>query len=297
MEGARCIGGMQVATVPGHDFSGRTTLCPIGTAKICGISATGQDAIWSRELIRRHDDGFLRVIFQCAGASLVERDGWSGTIQADQWIILDGSQPHRILAREPSTQLALIVPRTGLSAAAYDNARRLSGPQGVFSGHSALLFRAMASILDDLNDQPGDADEDLGHTLLMLLTRSIEERQAAGRAASIRSARTDRARRHVLRNLSDPGLSVASIAMGLRCSMRQVHALFEGGPSVSEFIWSSRLEAAAAELCRPAARDRSMATIATSLGFHSAAHFSRRFKARFGQSPAHYRSIARHGQG
>jgi AraC-like DNA-binding protein len=57
------------------------------------------------------------------------------------------------------------------------------------------------------------------------------------------------------------------------------------GCSLSDWIWSLRLDAAKRELCDPAQAARSISEIAFACGFNDAAHFSRAFRARFGCPP------------
>jgi transcriptional regulator GlxA family with amidase domain len=61
---------------------------------------------------------------------------------------------------------------------------------------------------------------------------------------------------------------------------------------VAQFIIAERLEQARRELCDPRAADRSITQIAMACGFKSAAHFSRRFAARFDRSPTEARRLA-----
>jgi AraC-like DNA-binding protein len=90
--------------------------------------------------------------------------------------------------------------------------------------------------------------------------------------------------------LADPELSVSQIAQALRLSPSTLHRAWAGEAcSLSDFIWSQRLDAARRDLCDPACAARTVSDIAFSWGFNDAAHFSRAFRARFGCSPKELR--------
>jgi AraC-like DNA-binding protein len=56
-----------------------------------------------------------------------------------------------------------------------------------------------------------------------------------------------------------------------------------------EWVWGRRLQRSREQLADPALAARAVSEIAYAQGFSDCAHFSRRFKARFGQSPSDYR--------
>lgn len=87
----------------------------------------------------------------------------------------------------------------------------------------------------------------------------------------------------------DAKLDRAAVAQAAGLSLRQLDRLCaaQWGRSLAETAMVIRLEAAAHAL---RATDIAIADIATDCGFASAAHFSRRFAALYGQSPARFRA-------
>lgn len=61
--------------------------------------------------------------------------------------------------------------------------------------------------------------------------------------------------------------------------------------TVSEWIWSRRLEKARRDLLDPLLARESITQIALACGFGDLAHFSRRFKAAYAMSPREYRCL------
>lgn len=88
--------------------------------------------------------------------------------------------------------------------------------------------------------------------------------------------------------LDDPALSVASIAADSCVSPRHLQRAFAGkGTTVTAVIRERRLERAKAQLV--ARRDVPISHIAHQWGFADLAHFSRLFKAAYGEAPSVYR--------
>lgn len=108
-----------------------------------------------------------------------------------------------------------------------------------------------------------------------------------GRTRSAYHARTmQRLRRHISDNLQDPDLSPASIAVAMGLSLRQLNRLFEDEPlSLMELVFARRLEGARSDIQRFGA-GASISDISYRWGFKSLAHFSRKFRDRFGISPS-----------
>ena len=88
---------------------------------------------------------------------------------------------------------------------------------------------------------------------------------------------------------------MANLCRRLGLSRSSLHRLFEQEGGVQAFIRERRLEAARLALGDPANREPIYA-IAERLGFSDAAHLSRLFRERFGQSPSDFRMQSRASQ-
>jgi AraC-like DNA-binding protein len=98
---------------------------------------------------------------------------------------------------------------------------------------------------------------------------------------------------YVIANLGDEGLSPRSIARAQGISERQLHRLFQQcGQSVCRWIRQCRLDRCAAQFRECGLGHRSITQIAFACGFNDAAHFSRLFRAEFGETPSRYRAHA-----
>ena len=75
-------------------------------------------------------------------------------------------------------------------------------------------------------------------------------------------------------------------------SVRTLQYLFKSADTtVSEFIWTSRLERCRKELELAVGLQRTVTEIAMDAGFNSLSHFSSVFRKRYGMSPTSIRGV------
>ena len=102
-----------------------------------------------------------------------------------------------------------------------------------------------------------------------------------------------RIRAFIHRNLADPDLTIERIAERMQCTKRYLHKVFsDEGETLNQYIWAQRLELCRKHLSRAELAGKSITEIAFACGFSNAAHFSRSFRARFGQPPRAFRRAA-----
>jgi AraC-like DNA-binding protein len=100
-----------------------------------------------------------------------------------------------------------------------------------------------------------------------------------------------RIHRYILANLDGVDLSPRAIAAANGVSVRQLHRVFSAtGITVSQWVRKLRLARCAADLRGAAASATGITDIAFRWGFNDSAHFSKAFRAEFGQSPRAYRA-------
>jgi AraC-like DNA-binding protein len=91
-------------------------------------------------------------------------------------------------------------------------------------------------------------------------------------------------------HLANPLLCTEMVAKGCGISSRYVSFLLKSqGISFSKLIWDMRLQKAKAWLTATTPEEIFVSEVAHRLGFKSAAHFSRMYKAAFGKSPSEHR--------
>ena len=98
--------------------------------------------------------------------------------------------------------------------------------------------------------------------------------------------------RYIQQNLQDETLTTTKLAKELNASTRKLHRTFaDHGVSIQNYIWQQRLEQCRKEIMTPSLANRRVSEIAFKWGFNDASHFSRRYKAYFGESPVETRKL------
>jgi AraC-like DNA-binding protein len=100
---------------------------------------------------------------------------------------------------------------------------------------------------------------------------------------------------YMLLHLPDPSLTPQSIAAAHHISLRHLYRLWAHNEiGLAEWIIAERLARAAGALATESQQRRPISAIAYSLGFKDPAHFSRRFRSRYGVPPHLWRREAQH---
>jgi AraC-like DNA-binding protein len=223
-----------------------------------------------------------------SGAAEVDLGSRRIELAAGDLCLLDSTHPFRKRMGAGYRELFLYVPyelaRQARGCAMPSLAPRIA-PRG--SALARLLGETVASVRRHAGALGGDELVPAIGAVLGLTNAVFGGRPVAADEAAAGHAVAWRARvlRHIDAYLDDPALAPAAIARELRISPRFLHRVFEdSGSSVGATILARRLERCRAMLVDPAYRHRSISEIAFALGFNSAPHFSRAFRARFGVS-------------
>jgi AraC-like DNA-binding protein len=289
-EGARVIGGMQSTAMDSGDFEAWAKATVLDTLKFGRLAVTASEARWTPALIRQAGDDFLRLILQSRGTAEVEQGDVRATLRPGEWVLLRASHPHVIRCGEPIEEVVIIIPRSGIVPRLFDSTRRLMGANPVSGDLAKTFFRFADFMLDDVGGDSTLADSHFERAGLTLVAALLEERLGGQASCTSRERWVERVRAYIDNNLSDPGLSVRTIADALSVSTRYIHSLFQGGQGVHSYIWESRLQRCFQDLAKRQPIRSNITTIAMSHGFSCPAHFSKAFRSRYGISPRELRN-------
>jgi AraC family transcriptional activator of tynA and feaB len=172
-------------------------------------------------------------------------------------------------------------------------------PQDVSTGFSVSArgreFVIAEHILTDIFEDAGELAEHSAQLLidsaLSVLSDAIKRDAACPVRQTISDQRLQDVMRYIDIHLSDPTLSVATVAKGCGISSRYLSFLFKvHGTPFSTLVWEKRLKMASLWLSSSKPGEISVSKVAYKVGFKSAAHFSRMFKRNFNMSPREYRA-------
>lgn len=151
----------------------------------------------------------------------------------------------------------------------------------------------LADVFEEKGELSANAAQLLVESALSVISQALGTTAPAGCAhQSVSNKRLHDVLRYIELHLSDPKLSIATVAKGCGISPRYVSCLLKlHGSAFSTLVWEQRLKIASRLLSSSRSQDLSISKVAYGTGFKSLAHFSRKFKAAFGISPSEYRSM------
>lgn len=158
----------------------------------------------------------------------------------------------------------------------------------------AIAERLFLEVFDGDGELAESVEQLLVDSALSVLGAGIkrcEDRAPARQTLSAR--RLQDVLRYIDVHLSDPALSIATVAKGCGISPRYLSFLLHmNGTPFSELVWDKRLKIASRWLAASKSGDVPISEIAYRVGFKSPAHFSRMFKRVFKMGPREYRLSA-----
>ncbi|MFS2108833.1 helix-turn-helix domain-containing protein [Sphingomonas sp. Sphisp140] len=209
--------------------------------------------------------------------------------EAGEVVLLDLTQVSSVVISE-NRSIQFAVPR--------DRAELEIGPVEPLHGRvigraaAALLHGHLVQLAEGMKYIPETDAARVARTLIDMLALAIRAEGEAALGESAVQSLALRVRGEIHRNLGSPGLNAASLCRRFAISRSTLHRLFEEEGGIQSYIRATRLDAARTALLTPPRADR-IGDIAERLGFSDAAHLSRLFRQRFGESPSDCRKRAR----
>lgn len=287
---------LEVTAAAPQEFRGSLRQVAVHGVTFTEVRASAHTVERTAELVRRTPRGCFKLSLQLEGDSTLRQDGRTAQLRPGDLAIYDTARPYVLGFPAPGRLMVVQLPHERLHLPAElvpeVTAVRLSGDRGV-GGLASSFLTTLATNLGELR---GPAAAQLAQTAVTLLDILLAaELDLASRRADPRHALRQRVRAHIEQHLADPELSPSSIAAAAFVSVRHLHSLFhEQGSTVAAHIRTRRLERCYHDLSDPVVAQLPIAAVGARWGFKDAAHFSRAFKAAYGELPSEVRRRAVH---
>jgi AraC-like DNA-binding protein len=275
------------------DFHGDVASTALGSVVLAEVTADEVVVERTPRLIRQDDPELYKFGLQVSGTSVVEQDSRQAHLRPGDLSIYDTSRPYRIAGSDDFQMTVAMFPRHLVRLPERQLAElcavRLAGDTGL----AALISPLMRGLAAGFTSGGAVIATHLGDAIVDLVTAAFAEKLSLpcrlDVPASHRTLVTE-VHAYIERHLHEPGLSTQTIARAHFVSARHLQKVFEAeGMSVSALIRSRRLERCRRDLVDPLLADVPLAVIGQRWGFSDAPHFSRLFRAAFGESPRDYR--------
>lgn len=190
------------------------------------------------------------------------------------------------------TLLMLRTPLAALPLAPASLRPILGSPFAADEGHARLAVGFAREVLADPALLSGSSGPRAVQDAVGLFASMLADRLARAAPEDPTQPAFERAVDHIARHLAEP-LTVAGIARENGMSPRYLQTIFaRRGLSVSGWIRGRRLESARLALLDPAWAGIDIAQVAFAHGFADHSHFTRCFRAAFGETPSRWRGRA-----
>lgn len=286
---------LECAPVGRGPFRGEVAHWELGDLLVSRVAAEAHLASRTRRMIALRDAGYYKVGLLTHGSCKLSQGGRDALLQPGDLAIYDCRRPYTMVFDEPHEMSFLMFPcdRLRLPSAAVEEVlvTPVSSTQSTGSLVAPFLRRLVANL-----EQPGElVNSRLAGNVLDLLATLFGERTGMTPAdpAALRRSLLLSVHSWIDAHLADPDLDPDTIARANHISVRYLHKLFqEQGTSVGSWVRERRLANCRRDLADPALAQRGVHAIARRWGFDDAAHFSKIFKASYGQPPGAYRQQA-----
>jgi AraC-like DNA-binding protein len=283
----------EVKALDDRPFNGFIHTDQLAFVQFSEVSSNRSHVKRTKQDISRVSKGYVKILFQVSGESILMQDGRTAHLRPGNWTIGDCTRPYDlILTTDNYKQFVVQVPQHLLLSRLSDFETMAAYAFSSQAGLGKVTFDLIRSTKREMNLLNPHATPRLAETLLDLIVANLREYFSPNETGSRNGTITLlEIKSFIHEQLSNPQLSVDLIANKLNLSKSYLHFLFkEEEITVSRYIWDMRLEK-----CRNALADirqinRSITDIAFAWGFNSVTHFSSAFKTRFGLSPRAYRN-------
>jgi len=217
------------------------------------------------------------------GAATLEQNGVQRRFNTDSLVVVDPARPFVEMVDEETHLIVVTCPKAALRERGYRSQFDHWTAPDLLSPDVQLVQAMIMLIAGCYSTVSEETRAKLGGQLLDLMDvlLTVDTSVGSRTGAAIRF----RVKQHIAKHLGDASLDATAIATGVRISVSHLNRVFrDEETSLMRYLWNQRLERAH-DLLRASPSSSRIEDIAWRCGFSSAAHFSRLFKQRYGQSP------------
>ena len=275
------------------DFRGEIRGCELDDIRISEVGASRQRVIRSKKQIAKSTEREFKLSLQLEDTGIVNQDGRVAELRPGDFALYDSTRPYTLHFDRPFRQIVLQIPYDSLAELFLRpeniTARRVSASTAV-GALTSQFIQSVAGRLDILSHQErGAINQHIIELIALAMSSMSSLRELDGRSIA-RTAMLERIKQYIEINIRHPQLTPAQVARHHHISERYQRMLFAStGTTLSKYILNKRLELCREALENSALSDYNITQIAFSYGFNDAAHFSRKFRERYGVSPKEYR--------
>ncbi len=234
----------------------------------------------------------LLFVIPTKGSFSYEHIGREGFVRPGDALLIKSSEPYMTACSDNYENICFEVDALKLTYRVV-NIEDACGRTMRLDQSSKWFFKQTLGSMLDIGDETDESNmtvmNELSEFIVNLAVTNIGLQflnSGSGETGSYRGGLRQRITAYILENLTDPEMTPQSVAAAHDISASYLHKLFHStGTSVNRLIIERRLSMCMERLKNPALDGLTITEIAFQSGFSNAAHFSSRFRKRYGISP------------
>jgi AraC-like DNA-binding protein len=237
------------------------------------------------------DDDFFAIQLVLSGKEHMCFDDQAYVLKEGDIFVWDSTRPMTFDVKERLHKISLVLPLDRLKDWMPNAWQSLPRKLSTDSASNILLRSLITGITGGGFYRNMVNDKAVSEAVIAALASGLDTSEKT-RGQSIRLEQLARLQDYIRRHLHDSDMDISSIAKANRISVRYLHWVFsESGNTASNYILQQRLEACRKDLLNPIMNARSVAEIAYMAGFSNPAHFSKRYRQFYSESPSESRQL------
>ena len=273
-----------------RNFDGTITRGTFGELRMGVARSAAQRVRHLRAHVAQTREARFFLQIQTEGESINRQDGREARISSGGFTLCDTTRPYEMQFQGDNAMLVVGIPHTLLRRYIAFPERVVAISMSGQAGPSGLLSHFLCNLWSrGWQELDAAAAERITRVILELLSAAYAETlSATAHQSSIATAHRMRIISWIEEHLADPDLTPAQVAAACRMTPRYMHRIFsQESETVARYILRRRLEECARSLRQPQPT-HTITAISFAMGFNSATHFGRAFRAHYGMSPREF---------
>lgn len=285
---------LSIDLIDPNGFNGQLKTWDFGTVSLAHFVAGGVRYKRNKNHLERLNAEELLISFSLVSESTFTQNDVSLRFKQNGFVVQRSSAPYEFEHANTNELFALKVRAEDFKHHVRSIDRFTPHVFDASRGIGGLLLHTLRALPERLSQTDKKHHWRIGGTIVELLAHAVEadDRVLMSHETTVQRAHLGRIEIYVRQNIRNPDLTTDDIANACGISTRYLHELFsQNGQTIGKWIREVRLEMAREQICDGSRKD-TIAEIAYRSGFSDQAHFSRSYKAFFGESPREARARA-----
>lgn len=276
-----------------RDFNGSLECSQLSSLSMSRVLSGPSHVQHTAQMTQLATEEVFLLHLQGEGSSVHRQAGREAVLKPGDFTLCDSARPYSVSFDQDNEMYVLRIPKKRINEFLVSAEDLVGQPMDASRGVAAMVSNMFRSAWNNqvVGDGSSQFQSKLEDNVLNMLSLSYMEQYQQSRVTiDPQQQRLIEVKNFIDVNLNSMNLNLDTVAAAQRISKRYLHKLFsDEGITVARYLQGRRLDQACSMLKDKRFKAESIEAIAFQVGFHSASHFSRLFKANFHITPNQFR--------